>query len=111
MQLVGISLSNLKFNVLINDEVVGSFSTDQAGNINTTNLDITKELTSATDFTLQPVSSSTNNNSDVIYPSSFISHLQGFNPKLGSIDLTVRNVGVQLLFNDITCKVCLGDIA
>ena len=50
---------------------MGSFSTDQAGNINTTNLDITKELTSATDFTLQPVSSSTNNNSDVIYPALF----------------------------------------
>ena len=111
LQLVGTSLPNLKFNVLVNNEVVGTFSTDQAGNINTANLDITKGLTSATNFTLQPVSSSTNNNSDVIYPAPFTSHLQGFNPKLGFIDLNVGDVGVQLLFNGITGKVCLGDIA
>ena len=103
LNLQGSSLPNMEYAVQYDGKNVGTFTTNSDGVIDTSNnqLLITKNLTASDQFTIVALKS-TNNNSDVIYPAPYTTHIQGQNPKLSLINLWVDGFAGSILFNGLS---------
>ena len=108
LDLVGTSLPNMKYGVYYDNNEVGTFDTNNEGNINAS-INITKNLTDSNNITIQALSA-TNNNTNVVYPSPYTTHLQGFNPKESFLQLSLDGTSTKILFNGFTNTLAVADI-
>ena len=112
----GNSLPNLNFGIYISGNEVGTFSTNDEGNFNAS-LNIGTGYSASTTFTIQCTTSG------VMVPEPYTSHLQGFNPKLSLIWLSIENynwsngpngwpepINCELLFDGMDNKVVAGNL-
>ena len=109
LDLVGTSLPNMQYGVDYDNKQVGTFDTNNDGNINAS-LNITKNLTATNDITIQAIAAN-DGNSNVIYPCPDTVHLQGFNPKQSFLNLSIGGVSTQILFNGFTNKLAIANIS
>ena len=84
LDISGNSLPNLNFGIYISGNKVGLFSTNNDGTFNAS-LNIGTGYNASTNFTIQCTSTG------VMVPEPYTSHLQGFNPKLSLIWLSIEN--------------------
>ena len=112
LNLQGTSLPNMQFAVDYNNTQVGTFSTNSNGIIDTSNneLIIPKNLSATDDFTIVALKS-TSNNTNVIYPAPYTTHLQGFNPKESFIELSLDGTNTKILFDGFTNSLAVANIS
>ncbi|MBP5783588.1 hypothetical protein J6W32_03230 [bacterium] len=90
LSLSGNSLPNIKFDVQVNGNTIGTIESTDAGAIDSTLTNLAKTYTSANSLTLSPISSATSTTS-VILPLPVTTHLQGNNPKQSFIGIDFAN--------------------
>ena len=108
LNLVGTSLPNMKYGVYYDNNIVGTFNTDNEGNINAS-LTITKNLSDTNNITIQAISA-INNNANVLFPVPYTTHLQGFNPKQSFLQLSLDGTNTKILFNGFTNTLAVANI-
>ena len=105
LSLSGNSLPNIKFDVQVNGNTIGTIESTDAGAIDSTLTNLAKTYTSANSLTLSPISSATSTTS-VILPLPVTTHLQGNNPKQSFIGIDFANgtnwIDGNILANGIT---------
>ena len=100
LNLVGTSLPNMQYGVYYGGSKVGTFNSDNNGNINAS-LKIQENLTATDNITISALSA-TNNNTNVVYPAPYTTHLQGFNPKESFLQLQLDGISTQMMFDGFT---------
>ena len=107
LSLSGNSLPNIKFDVQVNGDTIGTIESTDAGSIDSTLTNVAKTYTSANSLTLMPVGSTTTTSS-VILPLPFTTHIQGNNPKESFIGIYFDDgwdtIDGNILANGITGK-------